>query len=406
MPTANVLATAAALHDFTVAQMTAYCEADEQAVVEALTSAGGLVERVRPERTDGAEREATEPGSQRWRVVDPCGLRDVIARARAATAPRPARGTRTVADDLPLVRLLRAEETLFKCATERSAEERRLMAATAMDYLRQVVAAEEQRHDWWAVDLSGVHPTGSRVRIDAVLATMTESEAVGELVPGDCLIDTADEICGLVSGVDQTRVEKLVGRFIELAGALSRRSTARSGGCDAPVRLMSAVGWRRVRAQVVPNVQRASEQVVSLLRWMDDRPGSSGGRSPELFRLLEHLPDGRNRIEVFSDLLTVVPRQYRLQRGDELVPGVLVQAVADSRAASHLERCASALETGLVQAPYVSDSALVGLVNQVFLDLAAEGAELDHGVLPRSVAARRELLSLFDVHAGTAGYEG
>jgi hypothetical protein len=44
-----MLAAIAALQDFTVAQVTAYCAADDRAVIDALTSAGaeGLVERVR-----------------------------------------------------------------------------------------------------------------------------------------------------------------------------------------------------------------------------------------------------------------------------------------------------------------------------------------------------------------------
>jgi hypothetical protein len=402
-----MLAAIAALQDFTVAQVTAYCAADDLAVIDALTSAGaeGLVERVRRDEPAADPDHDTEPGRQRWRVVDPRGLRKLAARAAGAPEPHARVDHRDADDDLAQLRLLRAEETLVECADEQSPQERSLMAATAMDYLRQYVAAGAHRRDWWDVE-PGVVAADSRVRVDAALASLTESEAEGESVSAEYLLHAASDVRKLTRAMDKPRVRELVDRFVVLADVLSRRSKDPSRGCPAPARLLSAVGWRRVRARVAPDVQRASDEVVALLSWMNARHGTTHCLAPELFRFLGHLPDGRNRIAVFSDLLTIVPCQYRLEQENELVPGVLVQAVADSTATSHLERCASALETGLVAAPYGSDSALVGLVNQVFLDLAAEGAELDQGVLPRSVAARRELLSLFDVHAGTAGYEG
>jgi nicotinamide mononucleotide (NMN) deamidase PncC len=116
-----------------------------------------------------------------------------------------------------------------------------------------------------------------------------------------------------------------------------------------------------------------------------------------LFRFLGHLPDGRNRIEVYSDLLQIVPRQYEWQPKSEVVPGALIEAVADSPAASHLQRCATDLEAGLVQMPFQSESALIGLAAHMFQDFAARAAVFDEGVVLRSNQARAKLLGLADV---------
>jgi hypothetical protein len=394
-----MLAAIAALQDFTIAQVTAYCAADEVAVLDTLTSAcaEGLVERVRRDEPAADPDHDTEPAGQHWRVVDPGGLREFVTRTAGAADAEPERDLRdTSDDDLVQLRLLRAEETLVECADEQSPQERSLMAATAMDYLRQYVAAGAARRDWWDVD-PGVVTADSRVRVDAALANLTETEAEGESVSADYLLGTADEVRQLTRLMESTRVHELVDRFVVLAGVLARRSKDPSRGCPAPARLLSAVGWRRVRAQVKPDVQRASDEVVSLLRWTARRRAMAEDDAPELFRFLGHLPDGGNRIAVFPDLLTIVPGQCRLEQEDELVPGVLVQAVADSTATSHLERCAGVLATDLVHAPFGSDSALIGLTAHVFRDLADELSPLDAGVLSRSNQARLRLLSLADV---------
>jgi hypothetical protein len=59
---AAVLAAAAALEDFTVAEAAAYCDEDTDAVAATLAGVRG----VEPE--DGSE--AWEPGNRRWHVTD------------------------------------------------------------------------------------------------------------------------------------------------------------------------------------------------------------------------------------------------------------------------------------------------------------------------------------------------
>jgi hypothetical protein len=286
------------------------------------------------------------------------------------------------------------------------------MAVTAKNYLRQFIAAGSDRSDWWTLGLEddqfGVSTSKEwvgrtpRLRVDLALATLTESEALGHRVPGEFLVETAAEMCELGDDIDRPRHRTLAERFFDLADQLTRRPFGAAPGTDAPDRLLSAVGWRRVRAQVEPDVDRAAQEAVSLLRWLVEKTDALvGSGDSDLYRFLGHLPDGRNRIAVYSDLLQIVPSQYDWQPEDEVVPGLLIEGFADSQAAVHLERCANALEASLVQAPFQSDSALIGMAVHVFQDLADRGALVDKDVLPRADQARVDLLGLLDVRART-----
>ncbi|WP_020390788.1 hypothetical protein [Kribbella catacumbae] len=412
--TSSVLAAAATLQEFSLFELAAYCEADPAGILKVLSSAHPLVQP-RDQPTDERESGPDLLGAQRWHVVDTTGLRDLIATsapgrtARAAAQPRRK-------DPLTRIRLLRAEETLISCAAEESADVRRIMAATARNYLRQFVAADSGRSDWWMLGADDEAPGGGpseswigpapRLRVDFALATLTESEAMGREVAGEFLVETATDVCALVSYVEKPTDRGLADWFFNLAHELTRRPDEEVPSSAAPDRLLSALSWRRVRAQVEPNVEKAAQEAVSLLRWLvgdsdDSTPGNGAGG---LFRFLGHLPDGRNRIEVYSDLLQIVPSQYEWQPEGEVVPGALTEAVADSPAASHLQQCASALEAGLVQMPFQSESALIGLAAHMFQDFAARGAVFDEGVVPRSNQARLNLLGLADVRVDRAEY--
>jgi len=225
-------------------------------------------------------------------------------------------------------------------------------------------------------------------------------------VAGDFLTRTATEVCHLGESMEKPRLRDVVDRFVDLAGDLTRLSVDDVPRSPAPARLLSALAWRRVRTQVEPDVERASHQVVSLLRWLEDRPPATDAGCSRLFRFRDHLRDGWNRITVYSDLLQILPSQCEWQPQDELVPGVLVEAVADSPAVSHLQAFADALEANLVHAPWGSDSALIGITAQVFDDLAARSAQLDREVLPRCAQTRMELLTLANVRTRTPASDG
>ena len=405
----SIMAAALALQDFSLAQLAAYCKAEPTEILRVMESSRPLVER-----SDQAAATVGDLDAQRWHVVQTDALRDrLTANSSRSAGESESKVHLAVTDPLARLRLLRAEETLVNCAAEESADIRRIMAVTAKNYLRQFVAAGTDRLDWWTIgaeddqigasmskDWVGETP---RLRVDLALATLTESEALGHDVPGEFLVETAAEVCELGVDMDRPRHRTLADRFFDLADQLTRRPVDGGLPSAAPERLLSAVGWRRVRAQVEPDVDKAAQEAVSLLRWLVEKTDDLllGARDSGLYRFLGHLPDGRNRIAVYTDLLQIVPRQYDWQPEDEVVPGVLVKGFADSQASVHLEQCANALEANLVQAPFQSDSALIGLAAHVFQDLAARGALVDKGVLPRSDRTRVDLLGLADVRART-----
>src|SRR4051812_38927214 len=147
MKPADVLAAAAALHEFTLDQVAAYCEGDERDVQEVIEGFGRYFEPVGP-RSEHS----------RWRVSDPAALRAAIVRAPAGRAqartPQPQGAEQRGSLE---ARLLLAEETLVECGREPEPAYRRIMASTVMNYLQQVVAASSPgRPDWWAVQAAGL----------------------------------------------------------------------------------------------------------------------------------------------------------------------------------------------------------------------------------------------------------
>jgi hypothetical protein len=389
---AGVLAAAAALEHFTVAEAAAYCEEDTTAVAATLAGVRG----VEPE----AGTEAGEVGSRRWRVTDPGALHRAIA-AAGGDGPtlRRVRATGST-------RLMLAEDTLLDCAHEESAEERRLMAATAANHLRQYVAGLlRSPTPWWDVEVSDADTLGdvhteagtvtvSRLHLDFALARLTDSEAVGGTVALDWLVGTAVHLTRLAEPVDEDRARALFHRFTDLAVATITAADL----SPAPERLLFALAWRRARALGEHDVRAAAEALVTLLRDVDTEPPAThadGGRG--LYRVLGELPDGREHVAVYADLLELLPRQYAYDPVELAVPGALVHTVADRDAAAHLQECAATLELDLTRSPFRSDSALIGLTAHVFQDLAFKASLLDDSVRPRSERMRMELLSLADV---------
>ena len=114
----------------------------------------------------------------------------------------------------------------------------------------------------------------------------------------------------------------------------------------------------------------------------------------DLFQTVGRLPDGRDHAVVYADLLHVVPAQLHWLSAGELLPGALVEVVAEPAVSVHLRRCARTLEADLVHSPFGSDTALIGQVAHVFQELAEENAGLDGTVVARTDEARSELLRL------------
>lgn len=392
MTAERVLAAAAALREFTLDDLAA-CSDEQPPAIETILRGAG--ERIQP--VDAA------PAPARWRVIDLDGLRRDLAR-RAGTAPPghtlddPRRRVSTPST----TRLLLAEQTLCECAAAESADERRTLVATAKNHLRQVLAGVlPERSPWWsrelslqrlgeAIELCPDQPACTRLRLNVALACLAEGDATGRPVPLAELVHTVLEFQRLAALLEEPELRGLVGRFFDLV--MAQLAPPDRNTVAAPDRLLAAVARRRVRAQVEHGVGVAMHSLVPLLESLGDRqlPAPEQG----LCRVLGRLPDGRDRVLVYTDLLQILPRQYLWQPAAELMPGALIEAVTEPLATTRLTRCAEALEHDLVRSPFSSDAALIGQVAHIFQILAEQATPLDGTVQARSDRTRTELLAL------------
>jgi len=394
MSVERVLAAVAALRSFTVDELAAFCDERPPAIVAILDAAKDRVARI---------DDDADPSVARWRVVDLDGLRgDLAARAGQSWPSRaPAEPYRSVSAP-SATRLLLAEQTLSECAVAESLVERRILVATAKNHLRQVVAsALPGKHPWWSVEFSLQRlgeaieghpdsPVSTRLRLDVALACLAESDTAGHPVPARDLVDTVLRFQPLATALEDPQLRGLVGRFFDLV--IAQLVPRDRSSVPAPDRLIAAVARRRVRAQVEHGVGAAMHSLVPLLENLSKRPDLACGLG--LCQVLSHLPDGRDRVVVYTDLLQILPRQCTWQAEAELVPGALVGAVTEPTATTHLARCAEALEHDLAHSPFGSDAALIGQAAHVFQDLAEQVASLDGSVRARSDRTRSELLTL------------
>ncbi|MGH3915181.1 MAG: hypothetical protein ACRDTC_17510 [Pseudonocardiaceae bacterium] len=404
MSVERVLAAAAALRDFTVDQLSAFCDEQPPAIVDVLDAARGRIERT------GSD---DDPSAARWRVVDLDGLRHDLAVRAEKTPPgkapaEPRRGVGTSAE----ARLLLAEQTLSECATAESAAERRLLVATAKNHLRQVVVSMSPHHrPWWSVELTlqrlgevieqrPDRPAFTRLRLDVALACLAECDAAGDPVPVRDLLDTVLRFQRFTPALEDPQLRDLVGRFFDLVMAQLVPRDRRS--VPAPDRLLAALARRRIRAQVEHGVDAAMHSLVPLLKCFDEQPDLTWERG--LCQVLSHLPDGRDRLVVYTDLLQVLPRQCTWQPvADDPLPGVLAVVLTEPEATTRLARCAATLERDLVRSPFSSDAALIGQAAHVFQHLADQVADLDGTVRDRSDDTRSELLTLAKARVWTPG---
>jgi len=391
MSRASVLAAALSLRRFTVPEITPYCDEDLDAVATILAGCPGLL------GSDG----------ERWRVVDPALVREEIAVDRPTVAthrPEPPQRSQVLA-----ARMLLAEETLLECGDEPSPEIRSTMASTAANHLRHVVATcAPTARPWWQVDLdrdaaeveldaAGTMITPARVRVASALARMTSSEAAGAEVAVGFLTEVTLQVDQLPQAVDEPRLRALVDRFLDLAKAVAGPVRQLSGQSAAPARLVAALAWLRARVRTGRGVEQASEVLLPLFEALQDRELLAAHPTTCLYRELDTLPDGRTRVAVYADLLDLLPRQYACEPTSVLLPGVLIEAVADGTTSGHLQEWASQLEDDLVGSPFGSESALIGQTAHMLENLAVRTAGLDDSVIQRSDRTRTELLSLADV---------
>jgi hypothetical protein len=399
-----ILAVAVALQEFRVRQLAAYCGASPEQVEAALATVPGLVER-------------TGPG--RWRVVEPGAIRAAVGSAKPLESLH---RTREPADSAVgraklMDRLVVAEETLIECGAERSPALRQVMAATARNNVLQVLAQlTPEQGPWWGLGEQGpswrtesfsarIDAAGetaqpeidpSRLRADFDLASLTGREAAGEPVTSDDLVRTAARLRDVLKIVADGRLDRLFRRFIELTIDLTGPAGLEPGG-SARVRLLVALAWRHLHVAAAKDARQASERMLTILQHLEEERDKLAGRTAiDLYRFIEHLPDGLNRLVVYRDLLELLPSQMVCHRQKELLPDVLVEAVADSAASEHLERIATRLKDGLDHLPSSnpSERALIGTAAHVFNDVVQTSAHSDASLIHRSDQMRMQLVRL------------
>ena len=190
-----------------------------------------------------------------------------------------------------------------------------------------------------------------RLQLGVAVARLAEGNVTGNPVPAEELIET----------IARFRDEPLLGdqRLHGLVGGLVDLATAQESPPAAPVdRLIVAIARRRARAQVEHDLCAALHALEPLLRTLG--AGRAHPYRHDLFHTVGRLPDGRDHAVVYADLLHVVPAQLHWHSTAELLPGALVEVVAEPAVSVHLRRCARALEADLVHSPFGSDTALIG----------------------------------------------
>jgi hypothetical protein len=284
------------------------------------------------------------------------------------------------------------------------------MARTALNYLRQVVAAGGTGDvDWWDVELLGLRGADggrgarrSRILTDVALARMTDCAAAGETIAIDYLIEAAAGTRGLFRSaeVDRQRLARLLDRFSALARELTtppRREPPAAVCPAATARLLSAVAWGRADIRAARG-GAAAQVLVDLLKGIGrSRIRAESAHPVSLYQVLGNLPHGRQRVVVYTDLLNLLPRQFEVALADQVLPGALVEAVAGPAASDHLREYATMIETDLVRSPFGSESALIGQVTHVLQDLAVRESRSDGSVVARTDRTCAELLSLAGV---------
>ncbi|MGI9000686.1 MAG: hypothetical protein ACR2GH_03375 [Pseudonocardia sp.] len=375
----QVLAAAAALREFSLEEIAVFCDEQPPVIADILASAGPAVERVEQDHEG-------EPGEQHWRVADLAGLRSALRRGTTRDPAGPA------PDETAGARLEYAEETLVGCEAEPSAERRRVMVATAVNHLRQVLATTlPSRPPWWMVELAGdelehelrQHPDpaiAARLQLNVAVARLAEGNVAGIPIPTSELIERATHFHGTIPLLGGQRLQGLARGFIDLA-------TAQLAPTAAPAidRLVVAVARRRLREC---DLDAAMQRLGPLLRTLDTVPDRTPCQG--LYLPLGQLPDGSDRAIVYADLLQILPPDLRWQPQSEPLPGALVEIVAELAASDYLSRCARTLEADLAHSPFYSDSALIGQVAHVLQELA----QRDAGMHAQCDTTRSKLLAL------------
>lgn len=398
MSTARVLSAAAALRDFDLDQVAAFCDEPPAVIRAVLHEASDCVAPVGPD-------------SARWTVVDRTELRRRIRAAEPAVEPAPTLAVddqvRTRLNDrIAVTRLDYAEHALLDWDEERPYEERRLQLIAASNALRQALAAlTPTERPWWQLEVrpdglgDAVRPdqavaeedavTLARLQLTVEVAFLTRQSLAGRALSTPDLVAASQRMLARRRTVDLRPLCDLVARFVDLV--LGQATPTEED--TAPSRLLAALARRRVRDLADHSLDSGLCALVPLL----ENVGRDGGPTPELYEELGDLPSGRKHVVVYTDLLAVLPEQFRYREQAMRLPGTLTEAVADADTSLQLRRNATWLERDLIRSPYPSDRALIGSAVHALQWLTEREAPEDSSLRSRSDARCSELLRLATV---------
>jgi hypothetical protein len=404
----SVIAAIAALSEFTLDQLAAYSGEDLAAVHREVDRLQPAVLPVTGDDESGTDHSHDHARTDLWRVADPDAVR-VRLREMSSDSSLDMGAFDCSPESGLTSDLLLAEELIVESSEETEPQSRALLAASASNHLRQFVATVfEDDRPWWLIRLESLNGepadrlalesagvNAARVRTDSALIRLTQEEAAGGVSSFELLFSAVHEVCRLPDGMDGDLQRGLFHRLVDLATTALSPTGLRGSREAAPDRLLRAVGCLRAKARAVDSVHLAAQAFSGLLDGLQRQAVTVDRPNPHrLFTTLGNLPDGRERLLVYTDLLPLIPQQYRWQAEASPIPDVLIQAIADHATSHHLQQCADVLETKLKRSPYQSPAALVGQVAHVLPELAARGGPLDATVYPRSEVTRRELLEL------------
>lgn len=384
-----VLSAAAALQEFELRKIAAFCEASPSDILAILNDASDCITRVDTERP-------------RWRVTDRAELRRRIKAAEPAVANEAAELLHArLTDQLAVTRLDYAEHTLLDWDEERPFEERRLRLTAASDALRQALAAMTGTDcPWWQLELqpAGLDDTHvidedvttvARLRLTADVAIITRENLVGRTLSTRDLVAASERVRDYRGCVDLAQIFDLASRFVDLVLRQAEPSDVEA----APSRLLGALARRHVRALAERSLELGISDLVPLLK----NVGRDGAHVPELYEELADLPSGQKRVVVYSDLLKLLPRHFGYQAATMRLPGTLTEAVVEGDTILQLQRRATRLEEDLVRSPYSSERALIGSTVHTLQLLTEQEAQGDASLQSRADARCMELLKLAKV---------
>ncbi len=390
MTASRVLSAAAALREFDLDQVAAFCDEPHDVIVAVLTEASSCVQRV---------GEADD----RWRVIDQKGLRRRSRALGASEQTSVARPRFRPTDDLAETRLRYAEESLLSWDDQRPYEERRLQLMATTNALQQAAAGMSSTpRVWWKVEIAPGSLVLENLDVDAVTLTRLQvAEAVACLTkqglygqdpdPRD-IVASARRLQVRARDVDLQLMSGLVGRFVDLVLALA----VPTSDWAAPGRLVATTAIHRVRAEVRKSPVTGLDGLIPVVEGI----GGDRAPSPGLFEELDVLPAGCRHVVVYTELLELLPRHFEYRASKSRLLGTLTEAVAAPDTADQLRSHASWLEQDLIQCPYGSDNALIGSAVHTLQQIAEYGARDDTSLIGRSDRRCSALLRLAEVTVG------